>query len=111
MKARLKMAAVATVAVAGVAMATAPAQAHTGIVNVSRGDCSYFGTSSHGEADTTKGEGDCKGHAWLRVKWNGEISSWIHDSWKARFTAPGLKGITVSDHKSCETCSYKTVKH
>lgn len=93
------------------AVAAAPAQAHGGWVDISRGSCEYSGYSDHGYAKTQKGSGGCSGHAWLRVNWNGNISSWAHDPSRQSFTAPGGTGIRVSDHKSCGSCSYKSVRH
>lgn len=108
---KFKAAAVAAAAVAGVAVSTVPAQAHVGSVDISRGSCTYTGMSDHGYAKTEKLSGKCTGHAWLRVNWNGNVSSWAHKAGKQEFTAPDGKGLRVSDHKSCGKCAYKNIKH
>ncbi|ELS55682.1 hypothetical protein [Streptomyces viridochromogenes] len=108
---KIKAAAVTTAAVAGLAVATAPAQAHASFVDVSRGSCKYYGYSDHGYAKTEKTAGGCSGHAWLRVRINGVIGSWQHDAEREWIYAPSGMSIQVSDHKSCADCSYKNIWH
>jgi hypothetical protein len=104
-------AALGMAATAGMLLAPAPAQAHTGIVDVSRNGCGYWGSSDHGYAYTEKTSGSCSGWAYLRVRWNGNIGSWASDPQRIWFAAPGGSGLQVSDHKSCSTCSYKNIWH
>ncbi|KMS76554.1 hypothetical protein ACM01_05090 [Streptomyces viridochromogenes] len=107
---RIKAAAVATAA-AAVAVSTAPAQAHDAAVDVSHGGCKYYGHSNHRYAETYKASGSCAGHAWLRVRINGVISSWAHAPGRIDVYAPSGMSIQVSDHKSCADCSYKNIWH
>lgn len=58
-----------------------------------------------------EGRRSCSGHAWLRVNWAGNVSSWSHDASKVEFYAPGNNGIVWSEHKSCETCGSKKINH
>ncbi|MGW0747253.1 hypothetical protein ACWD3I_46090 [Streptomyces sp. NPDC002817] len=108
---KIKAAAVVTAALAGVAVATAPAQAHGATVDLSRNGCEYYGYSDHSQAYTWKESGSCSGHAWLRVRVNGVISSWYHDPSAVRIDAVSGASIQVSDHKSCADCSYKNIWH
>lgn len=108
---RIKAAAVATAAVAGLAVTMAPAQAHGGAVDISRNGCGYWGYSDHGYAETYKSSGSCAGHAWLRVRINGVIGGWAHAAGEVHVYAPAGMSIQVSDHKSCADCAYKTVRH
>lgn len=105
------LSAVALATAAGALMVPSAAQAHTSTVDLSRSGCSYAGQSSHGYAKTWKGGGSCSGHAWLRVNWAGNVSSWSHDASKVEFYAPGNNGIVWSEHKSCETCGSKKINH
>ncbi|QNP75151.1 hypothetical protein IAG44_40945 [Streptomyces roseirectus] len=108
---RIKAAAVVTAALAGVAVATAPAQAHGAYVDISRNGCTYTGYSNHSYAYTEKESGSCAGHAWLRVRANNVISSWYHDPNWVLFIAASGTSVQVSDHKSCADCSYKNIRH
>lgn len=108
---RIKAAAVVTAALAGVAVATAPAQAHEASVDISRNGCRYIGYSNHTSAYTQKVSGNCSGHAWLRVRISGAISSWYSDPRWVLITAASGRSIEISDHKSCADCSYKTIRH
>ncbi|WP_416973730.1 hypothetical protein [Streptomyces sp. 4F14] len=105
---RIKAAAVVTAALAGVAVATAPAQAHEWSVDIWRNDCRYTGYSNHTYAYTQKVSGNCSGHAWLRVRDGDTISSWFNASRLVTYSGYDIK---VSDHKSCADCSYKTIRH
>ncbi|WP_146169052.1 hypothetical protein [Actinoplanes italicus] len=106
------MAAVSAGAFVGaILIAPTAAQAHEQTVFLDRAGCGYYGWSNHGQAETARYSGSCSGHAWLRVNWNGNLSSWTHGLPSVRFTAPGLSGIAYSQHKSCETCSVSTILH
>ncbi|MFI7545836.1 hypothetical protein [Actinoplanes sp. NPDC049599] len=106
------MAAISTAAfVAAGVIAPTAALAHGQTVFLDRAGCGYSGYSNHGYAETRRYSGSCSGHAWLRINWQGNLSSWTHGLPEVHVSVPNGTGIAYSQHKSCESCGAVTILH
>lgn len=77
------------------------AQAATKYHTKTRGDCTYKYTSSPTFAMTTKTEGNCAGHAWVRYKDSlGRIADWYHLPTQVTRSATASNPFVWTEHKS-----------
>jgi hypothetical protein len=67
----------------------------------------YGGLSTSAYALTNNGsDGSCKGDAWVRVKWRGSWSGWVHNPSEARINVGS--GLQAAQHKGCADCHVYT---
>ncbi|GHF90763.1 hypothetical protein GCM10010504_69110 [Streptomyces griseus] len=97
-------------AVSMVALVAAPASAATADLSRTCGGVKtyYDAYSSRTLVYTQKTGTSCAGHAWVRVKTNGTWKKWIHNNSKATISN-STGNFQGSQHKSCETCTVKTL--
>lgn len=97
---------VTTVALAGNVLFAGPAAAVEQIID--RGLCRYRAELLY-YATTSKVNGSCSGHAWVRVKIGGVWGGWVHDPDRARIAPPLGRPIQQSQHKTCSDCAVITL--
>ncbi|MFD0056656.1 hypothetical protein ACFVHR_23295 [Streptomyces sp. NPDC127168] len=112
MRIRAKTAAVVTMGLATVLLAAAPSSAVGTSWTRSCGTTYYAVLKAYPTyhiAETSKGpNGSCAGHAWVRIKVDGEWSAWRSDSKVAR-AVEDWSTIQVSQHKGCGDCDVKSL--
>jgi hypothetical protein len=96
-------AAVVVTTAVSVFVAPGAAQAATKYHTKTRGDCVYEYTSSPTFAMTTKTDGNCAGHAWVRYKDSlGRIADWYHLPNQVTRSATSSNKFVWTEHKSQE---------
>ncbi|WP_217575196.1 hypothetical protein [Streptomyces sp. GbtcB7] len=113
-KVRQRIALAAAVAALGGGLAVAPAAAAPSgalddVKSWTRSCGTTYGAIVTDEyAATVKGtNGSCAGDAWVRAKWRGTWSNWVHNSSRAQVNVGG--DLEASQHKGCADCTVYTL--